>query len=180
MKEFVFVKFQDGTSDVVHKKWLHGNNKCYCPPNESDVQLLVKQKADAKPEWKLFFCGILCQSKTYERCLRKAYSSGHVTPSQSDSDGNITETSNLDFENGQVQTQTINLNHRSALKRLAQKLGPLSNEPPHKKQNMPQFVSYSHEISLLNADISLLHLNVSGIEDKLDSLMSLSLLQKNE
>ncbi|CAK8686936.1 unnamed protein product [Clavelina lepadiformis] len=176
----IFNSLQDGTSDVVHKKWLHGNNKCYCPPNESDVQLLVKQKADAKPEWQLFFCGILCQSKTYEGCLRKAYSSGHVTPSQSDSDGNITETSNLDFENGQVQTQTINLNHRSALKRLAQKLGPLSNEPPHKKQNMPQFVSYSHEISLLKADISLLHLNVSGIEDKLDSLMSLSLLQKNE
>ncbi|CAK8685733.1 unnamed protein product [Clavelina lepadiformis] len=35
---------------------------------------------------------------------------------ESDSDGNITETSNLDFENGQVQTQTINLNHRSAPK----------------------------------------------------------------
>ena len=52
--------------------------------------------------------------------------------------------------------------------------------PPHKKQKLPQFVSYWHEISLLKADISLLNLNVSGIEDKLDSLMSLSLLQKNE
>ena len=75
MKEFVFVKFQDGTSDVVHKKWLHGNNKCYWPPNESDVQLLVKQKADAKPEWQLFFCGILCQSSkfiVFFVCLRKS------------------------------------------------------------------------------------------------------------
>ncbi|CAK8681827.1 unnamed protein product [Clavelina lepadiformis] len=57
---------------------------------------------------------------------------------------------------------------------------PLSNEPPLKKRNMPQVVSYSHEISLLKADISLLHLNVFGIGDKLDSLMSLSLLQKNK
>ena len=62
MKEFVFVEFADGSSDVVYKKWMEGKSFCYWPPSNKNVQNLVKQKADVKDNWKKFSCTIKCHA----------------------------------------------------------------------------------------------------------------------
>ena len=64
MKDFVFVKFSNGSSDCVYKGWMVGDNKCYWPPK--NIQSLAKQKAKSKENWKLCNCEILCDSSEFK------------------------------------------------------------------------------------------------------------------
>ena len=66
MKDFIFVKFNDGTSDCVYKGWMLGTTKCHWPPKNANVRSLVKRKAEWKEDWKLCNCEVQCQSSEFK------------------------------------------------------------------------------------------------------------------
>ena len=62
MKDFVFVKFANGSSDAVYKSWMLGSTLCYWPPKDKNVRKLAEEKADWELSWKKYKCTILCQA----------------------------------------------------------------------------------------------------------------------
>jgi len=67
MKDFVFVKFTNGTSDIIYKDWLNGESKCRWPPNGTNVQALVKRKVGFQNNCEVYDCLILCASSELNR-----------------------------------------------------------------------------------------------------------------
>ena len=62
MKNYVFVEFSSGQSDVVLKNWMVGEKKCRWPPLGSDVRNMVKNNSTYENDWTLWDCNILCQA----------------------------------------------------------------------------------------------------------------------
>ena len=63
MKNFVFVKFKDGSSDAIYKSWMFGETQCHWPPE--NVRNLAKGKAEWKDNWKYYECTVLCESSKF-------------------------------------------------------------------------------------------------------------------
>ena len=61
MKNFLFVDFDDGTSDVVFKGFMIGENQCRWPIK--NVQLLARQQTDYEVTWKVYACTVRCRSR---------------------------------------------------------------------------------------------------------------------
>ena len=62
MKDFLFVKFANGSSDAVYKGWMVGSTLCYWPPKEKNTGKLAEEKVDRRLNWKKYKCTILCQA----------------------------------------------------------------------------------------------------------------------
>ena len=69
MKDLVFVKFSNRTSDAVFKGWMVGETKCHWPPGKTNVRALAKAKANFKENWMLNNCEMLCDSGEL-KCLK--------------------------------------------------------------------------------------------------------------
>ena len=88
MKEFVCVKWSQGTNSIVWQRWMLGEDCCMWPPS-GDIEELVRSKIVPKKNWRKYSCTILCEaSKFHNYILQRIvlynfshdYSIQHISP----------------------------------------------------------------------------------------------------
>nr|CAB3263267.1 uncharacterized protein LOC108949781 [Phallusia mammillata] len=127
MKNFVCVRFIRGSkSDIVCKQWMITETRCRWPQNDQNVREMVKNKVLSEENWKVFSCEILCQSNSYDRCLKKAYTTEELNDSSEDDGSTSTQIPTLQRENA-IAPKRIFLSPQHPAPRKRAKVDDLTN-----------------------------------------------------
>nr|CAB3263269.1 uncharacterized protein LOC108949781 [Phallusia mammillata] len=168
MKNFVCVKFTNGgTSDIVHCGWMVDTSLCKWP-NSGDIQQMARDCVLPEPNWKVYACKILCQSKSYDRCLKKAYTLSDVESSEEENSLGQNTSQNDCFIPPLVRNNSLS-QERSFLVPDQSVRAPKKQKA--KSTTMPQTANLLHEIMRLSAQLNQLTRITTRLERKVDSLL---------
>nr|CAB3263140.1 uncharacterized protein LOC104265552 [Phallusia mammillata] len=159
MKKFVFVKFlEGGQSYVVFNGWLVGLNRCRWP-TDGNIQSMVKEEMEAKDTWPIYSCEILCQSNTYDRCLKKAYLQ-HIVETTDEEDVTVNQAPPL------TRTQSISPKQLFAVSQIVPK-------KKRKSANAELHINchYNYQLRDMGNEIIFLATSVQRLEKKIDQLI---------
>nr|CAB3263265.1 uncharacterized protein LOC108949781 [Phallusia mammillata] len=87
MKKFVCLKFSNGSTDIVPRRWMVGYSQCKWPPDSNaDIKALAKIEVEPEEHWKEHSCVILCESNSYQKCEEKSYTTAILSETSADED----------------------------------------------------------------------------------------------